>query len=216
MRKHRSSLFVIAGLGVVGLVALHQPSGPSADATGRTAALVSAHLATDSLSPVPTTEVTSTTASTASSTTGDAAHGVALTSLNVPTSSTGPAVVDIPATNPSTTTTGTTTPPTTTTTSTSTTTTTTLPATIVAAGTTPAGGVWAELRQCESDDNYGDDTGNGYYGAYQFSEETWLGIGESGLPSDAPPAVQDAAAKALQARSGWGQWPACAAKLGLL
>ena len=32
-----------------------------------------------------------------------------------------------------------------------------------------SGGVWAVLRQCESGGNYADDTGNGYYGAYQFA-----------------------------------------------
>jgi hypothetical protein len=82
--------------------------------------------------------------------------------------------------------------------------------------TFPLGGVWAELRQCESGGNYGTDTGNGYYGAYQFSASTWHGLGFSGLPSQAPPATQDTAAVELQARSGWGQWPACARRLGLL
>jgi len=79
----------------------------------------------------------------------------------------------------------------------------------------PSGGVWAELRQCESGGDYGIDTGNGYYGAYQFSLQTWHGLGYPGLPSDAPPAVQDQAASRLQARSGWGQWPACSRRLGL-
>jgi hypothetical protein len=79
----------------------------------------------------------------------------------------------------------------------------------------PAGGVWAELRACESGGNYAEDSGNGYYGAYQFALSTWEGLGFSGLPSDASPAVQDEAAEELQARSGWGQWPACAAELGL-
>ncbi|MHB1988734.1 MAG: transglycosylase family protein [Acidimicrobiales bacterium] len=79
----------------------------------------------------------------------------------------------------------------------------------------PAGGVWYELRICESGDNYATNTGNGYYGAYQFSLQTWYGLGYSGLPSDAPPAVQDEAAAQLQARSGWYQWPQCAAELGL-
>ncbi len=78
-----------------------------------------------------------------------------------------------------------------------------------------AGGVWADLRQCESGGNYADDTGNGYYGAYQFALSTWQSLGFSGYPNQAPPAVQDAAAQELQARSGWGQWPACSAKLGL-
>ena len=83
------------------------------------------------------------------------------------------------------------------------------------APTAPSSGVWAELRQCESSDNYADNTGNGYYGAYQFSEATWQSLGYSGLPSDAAPALQDQAAERLQARNGWNQWPACARRLGL-
>lgn len=79
----------------------------------------------------------------------------------------------------------------------------------------PMGGAWYELRVCESGDNYAEDSGNGYYGAYQFLPSTWYGLGFTGLPSQAPPAVQDEAARELQARSGWGQWPQCAAKLGL-
>jgi hypothetical protein len=78
-----------------------------------------------------------------------------------------------------------------------------------------AGGVWAALRQCESGGNYAENTGNGYYGAYQFSQATWSGLGYPGRPDLAPPATQDQAAQRLQARSGWGQWPACAAALGL-
>jgi hypothetical protein len=77
------------------------------------------------------------------------------------------------------------------------------------------GGGWLALRMCESGDNYGDDTGNGYYGAYQFALSTWWGLGYSGLPSNAPPAVQDQAAQRLQAASGWRQWPSCAAELEL-
>jgi|HubBroStandDraft_1064217.scaffolds.fasta_scaffold69226_2 hypothetical protein len=80
----------------------------------------------------------------------------------------------------------------------------------------PAGGVWSELRDCESGGNYAEDTGNGYYGAYQFALSTWYGLGFSGLPSDASPATQDEAAQMLQARSGWGQWPACSYELGLI
>lgn len=79
----------------------------------------------------------------------------------------------------------------------------------------PADGVWAQLRWCESRDDYSDDTGNGYYGAYQFSLATWEGLGLSGLPSEAPVAQQDQAASELQALHGWGQWPACSAALGL-
>jgi hypothetical protein len=89
------------------------------------------------------------------------------------------------------------------------------PAPVPAAPVVPSAGVWAELRQCESGDNYTIDTGNGYYGAYQFSEETWQGLGYPGFPNQATPAVQDQAAQQLEARSGWGQWPECSVKLGL-
>lgn len=78
-----------------------------------------------------------------------------------------------------------------------------------------AGGVWLQLRECESSDNYQANTGNGYYGAYQFSQQTWTDLGFPGRPDLGPPAMQDAAAQKLQAESGWGQWPACSAALGL-
>jgi hypothetical protein len=71
------------------------------------------------------------------------------------------------------------------------------------------------VRNCESGGDYADNTGNGYYGAYQFSLSTWWGLGESGLPSDAAPTVQDGAAYRLYLSSGWASWPACAAIAGL-
>jgi hypothetical protein len=74
---------------------------------------------------------------------------------------------------------------------------------------------FAAIRRCESSDDYSLSTGNGYYGAYQFSASTWAGLGESGLPSQASPAVQDAAAYKLYESSGWGAWPECAAVAGL-
>ena len=75
--------------------------------------------------------------------------------------------------------------------------------------------VWAKLRACESGGNYALSTGNGYYGAYQFAPGTWRALGYPGLPHEAPPTTQDEAARKLQARAGWGQWPACTRKLGL-
>jgi hypothetical protein len=77
------------------------------------------------------------------------------------------------------------------------------------------GGVWLSLRSCESHDNYTTNTGNGFYGAYQFSLESWRGIGQSGLPSAASPQVQDAAARVLFARQGWRAWPTCSWKIGV-
>jgi hypothetical protein len=90
------------------------------------------------------------------------------------------------------------------------------PAAPVAATAAPAvapivrsalGGVWACIRQHESGGNYATNTGNGYYGAYQFALSTWQALGGTGLPSSAPPAVQDAMAQKLQAMAGWNQWP---------
>jgi resuscitation-promoting factor RpfA len=71
------------------------------------------------------------------------------------------------------------------------------------------------LRWCESGDDYALDTGNGYYGAYQFSPWTWWDLGYEGYPHEAPPGVQDDAAWLLQSLYGWGQWPGCASWLGL-
>lgn len=80
----------------------------------------------------------------------------------------------------------------------------------------PAGGVWEALRNCESGGNYSINTGNGYYGAYQFSAPTWRSMGtDYAYAHEAPYWVQDDAAKRLQERAGWGQWPACTRKLGL-
>jgi hypothetical protein len=74
---------------------------------------------------------------------------------------------------------------------------------------------FARLRQCESGGNYSINTGNGFYGAYQFDLRTWHGLGYSGQPNNAAPATQDAAARELQAQRGWQPWPACSRKLGL-
>lgn len=80
----------------------------------------------------------------------------------------------------------------------------------------PTDDIWNELRICEAGGNYGRNSGNGYYGAYQFSKATWDSMNTGyAWPHEAPPAVQDDAAIRLQARSGWGQWPACTRKLGL-
>ena len=76
-------------------------------------------------------------------------------------------------------------------------------------------GVWAALAQCESGGNPATNTGNGYYGLYQFSLSTWRSVGGTGLPSDASAEEQTARAQALQARAGWGQWPSCTRAMGL-
>ena len=84
-----------------------------------------------------------------------------------------------------------------------------------AAPSTVGGDVWAALAKCESGGNPTTNTGNGYYGLYQFSAQTWKAMGGSGLQSQASAEEQTMRAQTLQARSGWGQWPACSKKLGL-
>lgn len=83
------------------------------------------------------------------------------------------------------------------------------------------GGTNAELllalRTCETRSNYQSATGNGYYGAYQFSIPTWNSMGTGYPRADlAPPPVQDDAALRLAKRSGFhSQFPGCSRKLGL-
>lgn len=78
------------------------------------------------------------------------------------------------------------------------------------------GDVWTALARCESGGNPRAVSSSGtYFGAFQFSLSTWRSLGYSGNPIDHPYETQLAAAHKLQARSGWGQWPVCARKLGL-
>lgn len=70
-----------------------------------------------------------------------------------------------------------------------------------------SGDVFARIRAKESGGNYAANTGNGYYGAYQFDLGTWRGVGGSGLPSNASPAEQDMRAKMLYDRRGCSPWP---------
>ena len=78
----------------------------------------------------------------------------------------------------------------------------------------PSASAWSALRQCESSNNYAINTGNGYYGAYQFDLSTWQSVGGTGSPADASPAEQDYRALYLYRMRGWSPWT-CAALAGL-
>lgn len=78
------------------------------------------------------------------------------------------------------------------------------------------GDIWEALRFCEAGGDYTKNTGNGYYGAYQYNIGTWANYGGYARPDLAPPAVQDAKARETAAARGFSPWPACAARLGLL
>lgn len=76
------------------------------------------------------------------------------------------------------------------------------------------GDIFDALARCESGMNPRANTGNGFYGAFQFALGTWHSLGYSGNPVDFDYGTQKAAAQRLVARSGWGQFPACSRKIG--
>jgi septal ring factor EnvC (AmiA/AmiB activator) len=85
------------------------------------------------------------------------------------------------------------------------------PAAAPAKGSASGSDPFACIRQLESGNNYRTPGG----GAYQFQDATWQSLGYSGSAQDAPPAVQDQAARELQARDGWKPWTTASA-CGLL
>ena len=76
-------------------------------------------------------------------------------------------------------------------------------------------GIFDRLAQCESGGNWAAATGNGFLGGLQFLPSTWRANGGVGLPNQASRAEQIRIAQIVQARYGWGQWPACSRALGL-
>lgn len=68
------------------------------------------------------------------------------------------------------------------------------------------------VTQCESGGNYSTNTGNGYYGAWQFDLRTWQSVGGIGFPSDATAQEQDQRAFELYLARGWSPWPTCGLK----
>ena len=65
------------------------------------------------------------------------------------------------------------------------------------------------IKMCESGGNYSTNTGNGYYGAYQYDKSTWNGYGGYSTADQAPPEMQDEKAKSDYARRGGSPWPTC-------
>ena len=113
-----------------------------------------------------------------------------------------------------------------TTTSTSTTSTTIVTTTLVVTTTTipptttptlaaaPARDIWWLLALCE------DGGKNRYFapysGYFHFLPSTYYSVGGVNLPHEDSYETQKGFAIKLQKQSGWGQWPGCARKLGLL
>jgi hypothetical protein len=71
------------------------------------------------------------------------------------------------------------------------------------------------LRNCEAGNDYTKNTGNGYYGAYQYNISTWNNFGGYTRADLAPPAIQDQKFLLDYARRGGSPWPTCSARVGL-
>jgi membrane protein involved in colicin uptake len=69
------------------------------------------------------------------------------------------------------------------------------------------GDIFYKIRMRESGNNYATNTGNGYYGAYQYDLGTWANYGGYSRPDLAPPDVQDAKAHETYAARGCSPWP---------
>jgi len=77
------------------------------------------------------------------------------------------------------------------------------------------GANWAAIAACESGGNWGANTGNGFYGGLQFTEQTWLAYGGGQYASSANQASQSeqiAVAQRVLAGQGIGAWPVCGAR----
>jgi peptidoglycan hydrolase-like protein with peptidoglycan-binding domain len=80
-------------------------------------------------------------------------------------------------------------------------------------GSEASGGASPELEaiaQCESGGDPSAVSSDGQFrGKYQFSRETWAGVGGTGDPAAAPESVQDELAAQLYTQSGTSPWPNC-------
>lgn len=78
-----------------------------------------------------------------------------------------------------------------------------------AAGPASASPALEAIAACESGGNPATDTGNGFYGKYQFTLSTWQSVGGTGNPAAASEAEQNKRAAMLYAREGAAPWPVC-------
>jgi hypothetical protein len=76
--------------------------------------------------------------------------------------------------------------------------------------TVGAGPTLDRIAQCESGgDPHAIGGGGAFRGKYQFTYQTWAGVGGSGDPAAASEAEQDQRAAMLYSRSGPSPWPVC-------
>lgn len=78
--------------------------------------------------------------------------------------------------------------------------------------------VWDRVAECESAGQWSANTGNGYYGGLQFSQETWDAFGGAQFadrPDLASRSQQIAVAEKVLAAQGVKAWPSCGSNAGL-
>jgi LysM repeat protein len=83
------------------------------------------------------------------------------------------------------------------------------------AAASSGGANWSGIAACESGGNWSANTGNGFYGGLQFTEQTWLAYGGGQYAASAnlaTPAQQMAVAQRVLAGQGIGAWPVCGAR----
>jgi LysM repeat protein len=83
-----------------------------------------------------------------------------------------------------------------------------------AAPASSGGANWSAIAACESGGNWSANTGNGFYGGLQFTQQTWVGYGGGQYASSANQATkaqQIAVAQRVLAGQGIGAWPTCGA-----
>lgn len=101
---------------------------------------------------------------------------------------------------------------------TTTTTTESVPVTSETPPAIPHYGTWLRLAECESNGNWHINTGNGFYGGLQFTNQSWKGAGglKYAQRADwATPEQQMIIAERLLDLQGWNAWPGCSNKLSL-
>jgi hypothetical protein len=79
-------------------------------------------------------------------------------------------------------------------------------------------GLWDRLAECESNQHWHANTGNGYFGGLQEDRVFWAnhgGLQYASRPDLASREAQIAVARVGQARQGWAAWPICSRRLGL-
>lgn len=68
--------------------------------------------------------------------------------------------------------------------------------------------VWSRIAQCESGGNWAINTGNGYYGGLQFTQQTWVGAGGTQYAPRADLATPEQQI-AIASKLSLSNWPVC-------